>query len=422
MTRAATGASPVPLRRNRDFALLWSGQVVSTVGSEMSALAFPLLVLGLTGSARDAGIVGFARSLPFLLVYLPAGVYVDRWNRKHVMLAADAGRALALGSVAVWLALGRPPLAWLAVASAIEGCLFVFFQLSESAALPAVVPKEQLPQAIAQNQARMQGAGLVGSPLGGALYGLSRLLPFAVDAVSYAVSFVSLLFVRPAFQGERARGERNLRAEVSEGLVWLWRQRFLRTVTGLVAGTNFVHEALGLVLIVRMRDLGASAALIGAVFSILGAGSIVGALVAPRVQRRVPAPVVVLASLWVWPVQTAALFLIPSPIELGVLTAAGFVTGPIFNVVTGAYRYALVPERLYGRVASASLLFSWGSIPLGALFAGYGTAAWGAKPMLLVLAGILLAIALAASASRDVRNAPPPEEIAAPDSAVAAGS
>ena len=406
-------ASPAstPLRKNRDFILLWSGQVVSTVGSEMSMLAFPLLVLAVTGSPRDAGIVGFARSLPFLFVYLPAGVYVDRWNRKHVMLVADAGRALAIGSVALWLALGRPPLAWLAIASAIEGTLFVFFQLSESAALPAVVPREQLPAAIAQNQARMQGAGLVGSPLGGALFGLSRLLPFAVDAMSYAVSFVSLLFVRPAFQGERRRDGRSLRDEVTEGLAWLWRERFLRTVTALVTGTNFVHQALALVLIVRLKDLGASSALIGVVFAILGAGSIAGALAAPRVQRRFSPQAVVLGSLWIWPVQTAALFLIPSPLALGLLTAAAFVAGPIFNVVVGAYRYALVPEHLYGRVASASLLFAWGSIPLGALFAGYGIAAWGAKAMLLVLAALLFLVAVAATASRDIRHAPPPEQL-----------
>jgi MFS family permease len=407
-----TEAAPPPLRRNRDFLLLWSGQVVSTVGSEVSALAFPLLVLALTGSPRDAGIVGFARSLPFLFLYLPAGVYVDRWNRKHVMLAADAGRALAIGSVALWLVLGRPPLAWLAVASALEGGLFVFFQLSESAALPAVVPREQLPDAIAQNQARVQGASLVGSPLGGVLFGLMRLLPFAADAASYAVSFVSLLFIRPAFQGERQRAGRDLRTEVSEGLVWLRRERFLRMVTALVTGTNFVHQALGLVLIVRMKDLGASSALVGVVFSIVGAGSVAGALVAPRVQRRFSPQLVVLGSLWIWPVQTAALFLVPSPVAIGVLTAAGFVTGPIFNVVVGAYRYALVPEHLYGRVASASLLFAWGSIPLGALFAGYGIAAWGARTMLLVLAAILLAIALVATASRDVRTARRPEELA----------
>lgn len=402
----------VPLRKNRDFILLWSGQVVSTVGSEVSQLAYPLLVLALTHSPRDAGIVGFARALPFLLLYLPAGAYVDRWDRKRVMLAADAGRALALGSVALWLALGRPLLAWLAVTSFVEGSLFVFFQLSEGAALPQIVPQEQLPQAIAQNQARQQGAGLVGSPIGGALYGVSRLLPFAADAFSYAVSFVSLLFVRPAFQGERLRGERNLRADVSVGLSWLWRERFLRTVTALVTGTNFVHQALSLVLIVRLKELGASPALIGVAFAVIGAGAIVGALLAPRVQRRFSPQMVVLGSLWIWPVQTAALFLIPSPLALGVLTAAGFVTGPIFNVVVGAYRYALVPESLYGRVSSATLLFAWGSIPLGSLFAGYGLAAWGARPMLLVLAAILLVIALAATASRDVRTARPPEELA----------
>src|SRR5712691_7465359 len=153
---AGTGASAVPpLRRNRDFILLWSGQVVSTLGSGVSGLAFPLLVLSLTGSPAQAGIVGFARGLPYLLVYLPAGALVDRWNRNHVMLAADAGRALAIGSVAVWLVVGRPPIAWLAVVSFVEGALFVFFQLAESAALPHIVPKEQLPLAIAQNQARL---------------------------------------------------------------------------------------------------------------------------------------------------------------------------------------------------------------------------------------------------------------------------
>ncbi|HET7567134.1 MAG TPA: MFS transporter [Gaiellaceae bacterium] len=407
-----SGAGSAPLRRNRDFVLLWSGQAVSTVGSQVSQLAFPLLVLALTGSPRDAGIVGFARTLPFLFLYLPAGVYVDRWNRKRVMLVADAGRALAMGSVAVWVAVGRPPLTWLAVASAVEGCLFVFFQLSEGAALPAVVPKEQLPQAIAQNQARMQGAGLVGSPLGGALFGVARLAPFAFDAISYAVSFVSLLFVRPAFQGERRRDGRNARAEVAEGLLWLWRQPFMRAVTVLVTGTNFVHQALSLVLIVRLKDLGASSTLIGAVFAVTAVGSIAGALSAPWVQRRVPASVVVLGSLWIWPLQTAALFWIGSPIAIGIVSAAGFVCGPIFNVVIGSYRYTLVPERLYGRVASATLLFAWGSIPLGSLFAGYAIAAWGARTMLLVLAALLLAVALAATLSRDVRNAPAPEELA----------
>jgi MFS family permease len=122
-----------------------------------------------------------------MLFYLPAGALVDRWNRKRVMLIADAGRALALGSLALVLAVGSLSLAQIIVVAFVEGSLFVFFSLAESAALPQIVPKEQLPTAVAQNQARVQGADLVGQPLGGALFGISRLLPFAADAVSYAV-------------------------------------------------------------------------------------------------------------------------------------------------------------------------------------------------------------------------------------------
>lgn len=403
-----------PLRRNRDFTLLWSGQVVSTVGTQVSALAFPLLVLGLTGSPRDAGLVGFARGLPYLLLFLPAGAYVDRWDRKLVMLVADAGRAVALGSVAVWLVLGRPPLVWLAIVAFVEGALFVFFQLSENAALPHIVAREQLPQAIARNQARQQGAKLAGAPLGGVLYGLSHLLPFAADAVSYAVSFASLLFVRPPFQGERARVDRQLRREVAEGLRWLAQERFMRTTMGLVTVSNFVHQALALVLIVRARELGASPGLIGAMLAIGGAGAIAGALVAPTVQRLVSPPRVVIGSLWIWVAQMLAFVVAPSPLVLGVVAGVGFVTGPVFNTTVGSYSYALVPEELYGRVTAAGGLFAWGSIPLGSLFAGYLLGTASARVAFLVLAAILLALAILGSAVRDLRSAPRPEEITRP--------
>src|SRR6266568_1593170 len=214
-----------PLWRNRDFILLWSGQVVSTVGTRVTGVAFPLLVLAQTHSPAKAGIVGFAQTLPYMLFYLPAGALVDRWNRKRVMLIADAGRAFALGSLAIVLAAGSPPLAQIVAVAFVEGSLFVFFYLSESAALTQIVPKEQLATAVAQNQARVQGADLAGQPLGGALFGISRLLPFAADAASYAVSFVSLLFVRPPFQEERERSPTPLRAEIAEGVSWLWHQR-----------------------------------------------------------------------------------------------------------------------------------------------------------------------------------------------------
>src|SRR6266545_5395308 len=240
-----------PLWRNRDFILLWSGQVVSTIGTRVTGVACPLLVLALTHSPAKAGIVGFAQSLPYMLCFLPAGALVDRWNRKRIMLFADAARALALGSIGVVLAIGSLPFAQIVAVAFVEGVAFVFFSLAETAALPQIVPKEQLPTAVAQNQARVQGADLVGQRLGGALFGVSRLLPFVADAVSYAVSFVSLLFVRPAFQEERAPTRTRLRTDIAEGVAWLWRMPFLRTTIFLVAGSNFAFNAIYLAMIVR---------------------------------------------------------------------------------------------------------------------------------------------------------------------------
>jgi MFS family permease len=408
---------PVPLRRNRDFILLWSGQVVSTIGTRVSSLAYPLLVLELTHSPAKAGLVGFAQTLPFLLFYLPAGALVDRWNRKRVMLVADAGRAVALGSIVLALALDVLTIAQIAVVAFVEGSLFVFFQLSEGAALPHVVPREQLPTALAQNQAREQGAELVGQPLGGLLFGIGRLVPFVFDAVTYAVSFVTLLFVRPTFQEERPRSVTRLRAEVAEGIAWLWQSPLLRATVFLVGASNFAFAALTLVMIVRARQLGASPSLIGAMFAFLGVGAIVGAVIAPWVQRHVPAPVVIIGCLWLYAAGMAVLALASSPLVLGALAGVMWVGGPPFNVVVGSYRYALVSDRLQGRTASAARLIAWGPIPLGSLAAGFLLEAVGTIKSFLVLAAISVAVALAATLIRAVRHAPPVDVLLAQDTA-----
>ena len=404
-------AAPPPLRRNGDFLLLWSGQVVSTVGTRISSLAYPLLVLALTRSPARAGIVGFAQTLPFLLLYLPAGALVDRWNRKLVMLVCDGGRALALGSIAVALALGRVTLVQIALVAFVEGALFVFFQLAETAALPHVVPQPQLATALAQNQARDQGADLAGQPLGGLLFGIGRLLPFAVDAASYAVSFTALLLLRVPLQQRRERARTRLRAEISEGIAWLWRQRFLRSIALLIGVTNFVHSALPLLVIVRAKELGASPALIGAMFAFLGVGAIAGALAGPWVQRHVHARTVVIGWLWVWAVQAAVLILMPNALALGAVLGVGSLFGVSFNVVTATYRYALVPDRLQARTVSVVRLIAWGTIPLAQLVAGVLAQGIGAGPSFLAFAGVMLAAAIAATAIPSVRHAPPIEAL-----------
>jgi predicted MFS family arabinose efflux permease len=174
------------------------------------------------------------------------------------------------------------------------------------------------------------------------------------------LSFLSLLFIRATFQEERERPQMHLVADVREGLGWLYRQPLLRAAVLLIAGSNFAFAGFTLALIVRARDLGASPSLVGAMFAFVGGGAVVGSFFAPAVQRRVPARFVIVGNLWFWALTMAVVVLPRSPLVIGAIAGVGAVGGPIFNVVFASYRYALVPDRLLGRVQSASLVVAWG--------------------------------------------------------------
>jgi predicted MFS family arabinose efflux permease len=268
------------------------------------------------------------------------------------------------------------------------------------------VPREQLPAAMAQNQARIQGADLVGTPLGGFLFGLGRAVPFLFDAVSYLLSALTLLFIRVPFQEKRERAQTRLRQEIAEGVRWLWAQHFLRTCVLFAAGSNFAFNALTLVLIVRAKELGASPALVGMMFVFFGAAAIVGALAAPWIQRHVAPSIVVIGSLWFWALLACALVFPTEPLVLGVVVGFASLLGPGFNVVVGSYAYALTPDRLLGRVQSAGRGIAYGSIPLGALCGGLFVDWFGGRGALLALGIVMIAVAVAATWSRDIRHAP----------------
>ncbi|MDQ3874927.1 MAG: MFS transporter [Actinomycetota bacterium] len=402
-------ATPVPLRRNRDFLLLWSGLAVSVLGSRISATAYPLLVLALTGSPADAGLVGFLATLPWLLFQLPAGALVDRWDRRRVMLVADAARGLALASVVAALATGRLALWQLMVVAFLEGTLFVFFNLAEHAAVRHVVPRTQLPTALSQNEARVRGAGLLGQPLGGVLFDLGRAMPFLADALSYAVSFVSVSLIRSRFRDETEEEPgalRRLPSEIGEGVAWLWNQPFLRAASILVAGSNFLFQALSLTLIVVVRDGGASGSTIGIMLAGAGAGGVLGSLAAPWLQRRLTGKAVVIGANWVWAVFLPAMLLTQNPYALGALYAAMAFVGPAWNVVIGAYQLSITPDRLLARVSSVETLVAYGAIPLGSLAGGFAVQALGGLGAIAALAGWMIVVALAATATPSIRRAP----------------
>ena len=226
------------LSRNRDFALLQIGQAFSTIGTESTAIAYPLLVLATTHSAFRAGVVGFARIVPYSIFALLAGVAADRWNRKRIMIVADVVRALAVGSIVAAIATGILTFGQIVVVAFVEGAMFVAFNIAEVGTLGAVVPAPQLPEAAALEQTRISVVELGGPLLGGALFGLGRSLPFLADALSYTFSLGTVLAMRTPFQEEREEAPaEGIRTQIAEGFAWLWQRPFLRTCAFLFAGS-----------------------------------------------------------------------------------------------------------------------------------------------------------------------------------------
>jgi MFS family permease len=401
----ATGKPP-SLWRNRDYLLLWSGQVVSSVGSQFSELAFPLLILFLTGSAAQAGIAGALGVLPYLVFSLPAGALVDRWDRKRVMILCDCGRAVVLASIPLALLVGRLTIVQLYLASMAEGTLFVFFNLAEVSCLPRVVSKEQLPAATAQNITTFSLASLIGSPLAGALYALGKLFPFLVDAFSYVLSALTLSLIRIQFQEERSNQQQeSVWHNIAEGLIWLWSHPLIRYMAILTGGLNLITAGRVLIIIVLAQRLHASAVVIGLIFTLAGVGSICGAILAPIVQKRLRFGTVIIGFCWIITVSYPLYALAPSVLLLGVNAAFLSLVFPSYDVVQFTYRSTLIPDALQGRVNSVFRLLAYGGQPLGLALAGILIQSLGVVVTVFILATGFLLLALLTTLNPQVRRA-----------------
>lgn len=395
----------IPLRRNRDFVLLQAGQTLSTIGSEATALAYPLLVLAVTGSPAQAGVVGFARIVPWALFGFAAGVVADRLNRKRVMIVSDIVRIAAVLSLVVTLALHRASVVQIAIVAFVEGSMFIFFNIAELGALRSVVPARQLPAAAAAEQARYSTVTLVAPPLGGALFGLGRTLPFVADVVSYFFSLGSLLLMRTPFQEEREQDDTPVRAQLAEGFHWLWRHRFFRACALLFSCVNFVWEALFLVLIVAGRRQGLSGAQIGLLIAGFGGCSLLGAVAAPRITRWLSMRTLIIGSFWVQ-LGFAVFLLKPSVYVLlaGVVPMAFFL--PAVNSAVIGYRTAVVPDRLTGRVGGVARTIALCTAAFGPLTAGLLLHSFSPRQTVSVYAVFMLLLAVLGTWNPSIRNAP----------------
>ncbi|MFF0445671.1 MFS transporter [Streptomyces sp. NPDC004609] len=395
---------PAPLRRNRDFRLLWTGAAVSFLSSRVTAVAYPLLVLWHTDSPLAASVVSFAALLPLLLVQLPAGALVDRWDRRRLMICCEAGRFLALATVAAALVAGTVSVPHLAAVAFTEATLTVFYRLAERGAVRNVVEPGHLPAALAANEARSRAAGLVGQPGGTLLHSLTRSAPFLFAAAGSLVSLGTLLLIRRPFQSERSTAPGRLGADVADGIRWLWRQRFLRAALGIVAGSNVLFQVIGLALILMFKEEGRSPATLSVVFALGGVGGLCGSLWGGRLSRRLRQRTVLVAGTTAWAALMAGMALVRDPFALGALFAGTGFVGAAFNVTAGVYQVRTTPDEMQGRVGSTANLIGSGTNALGALGGGLLLTVWGTTRSVLLAAGLMAVLAALAAVSPALRT------------------
>jgi MFS family permease len=403
------------LWRHADFLKLWSAQTISQFGSAVSQVAVPLVaVLSLDASAFEVAALATVEFLPFLLFTLPAGVWVDRLPRRPILVIADAGRALALGSIPLAAAVGHLTLAQLYVAGFVTGALTVFFDVAYQSYLPSIVEREQLVDGNAKLEISRSAAQVGGPGLAGLLVRLVTA-PYAVlaDAASYVWSSVFVFWIRRReVVPERTAESPSLHRELVDGIKYLLGHRYWRWISMSTATFNFFGNVVFAILIVYLvRGLGMSALAIGITLSLSGAGGIVAAFLAGKIGARLGIGRTILLGTIVDALAYPLVPLAPKafPIPLIVVGFGLIDFGVVlYNVSVISLTQALTPERLLGRVNASRRFIVWGTIPLGSLVSGALATAIGLRPTMFIgaIGCSLAALPIALSSVRQVKELP----------------
>ncbi|MFC5720645.1 MFS transporter [Streptomyces gamaensis] len=372
-TEPAVVPAEKPLWRNRNYNILWIARTLSDAGFNASTMAFPLLVLAVTGSPATAGLVSGASAAAQLLAGLPAGTLVDRWSRKAIMLGCEAARALALIVLigAVWT---KTVTVWHMVAvAAVLGVCNALFDPAEEASLPHVVPESQLATAVSMNGARGAIGHLAGTSVSGALFGVKRVLPFLADLMTHLISFFLLLFVRLP-KPERATAEdappANFRREMLEGLKWVWGHRLIRVTAVCAIALNFLFQVLYLVIVVVAKSNGVPSAQIGLMAAMFGVGGLLGAIVAPKLYHRLGPRTSVLLVFWAMAALTPVTLTTDNGLIMGLVLAGIAFLAPTANTAISTYQLLTTPDELRGRLGGVIGLCAGVSSALGPAVGG----------------------------------------------------
>ena len=397
------------LRRNHDFTVLWTGQTISDLGSHVSMFAFPLVTYAHTGSALWAAVVEAAFLIGMCGSLLPAGLLADRVDRRTIMRSASGAGVLLYASLAAAGYLGALTVAHLALVALLTGVTSGLFGPAEISALRTVVPREDLPTALSQNQARQHVASLVGGPLGGVLYGVTRWFPFAFDAVSFAVSWLFLGRIRTDLSAPTTAGPRSKpRKDIAEGLRFIWSWPYYRALVTFSALVNLLVNAMFFVAILRLVQDGVDATLIGLVSTAAGVGGILGAVAAPWIIDRMPTGALVVVVAWSFVPLTLPMVLWNHWAVVAASLGVGLLLNPAGNAGGQAYRIAHTPAHLQGRAQSAGQFLGLSVTWLAPLLGGVLLSTLGGPAAIAAIGGLVALAALIPTLTRSIRSVPRP--------------
>ncbi|GAA2268189.1 MFS transporter [Streptomyces amakusaensis] len=424
-------SQPVPLGRNRGFQLLWTGSAFSTLGLETADLAFPLLVLAVTGSPAAAGLVGAVQMTTALVLGLPAGELADRFDRRALLLIVESLRAVAIGSIVLAQLTDQLVLAHLLAVAAVMGAMRPLAATARMLLIRTVVPPEQLTAALTREEVRINGASLAGPPLGGALFAVGRAVPFLATTLTLVVSIVCVALMRPKASG-KTDGEAAAAApeaappppppqedssalrRILGGIALVWRNPLLRRTTLFTAVMNSATAPMILIVVVQLQRQEISSALIGVATAGLALGGLAGAALVTRLHRLPP------AALMLGQAGSVAVLLCLLGLSLGPWWAASvlFLTMlavPAMRVLVDVVMFRQVPDEQRGRVISAVMTL-WGlGAAGGTLLAGVLLDFLSPPVILIAIAALLTVVFFAALASRDFRATAWPAEVGRSD-------
>lgn len=404
------------LWRHSEFLKFWAAQTVSVFGSQFTNLAIPIIAaLRLQATPAQMGVLTAVETAPFLLIGLLAGVWVDRWRRRPVLVAGDVGRAVVLLSIPAAAFAGVLRMSQLYVVGAMVGVLTVFFDVAYQAYLPSLVDRRQLIEGNSKLEVSRSAAQVTGPGLAGVLIQLlTAPVVIVLDAVSFLLSGVLIAVIRRRESVPERSARAPMLAEVREGLSVVFGSPYLRHIAGATGTSNFFASALfSIFILFATRDLAMTPAAIGLVFSIGSLGALVGALTGGRLGRSLGVGFAIIGSMLVAGLGFL-LVAVATPQTAVPLLAIGGILGSfggvVYNINQVSLRQAITPMRLQGRMNATMRFIVWGTMPLGGLVGGYLGEVLGLRPAIAITAagGTLSFLWVLFSRVRALRTIPEP--------------